>query len=292
MLIGLAACGSPTPAASTARTQEQYTVRLHRPVTPDAKWHVVSDGSFFESSSTFTEQVVVKKSEKRVKAHFDAIATAVAVDAGTVSRVDYLITSFASDGRDVIPPGVHLVIEPAPKKDDTRIDVAGHPASADVREALDAVMQLTRDVEGEDVVFGTRTAQPIGGSWPVAVEPTKVLLARNGAVAKDEAISGRVTLAGKERIGTDDCLDIRVDLGIRAFTPTKPLPEGSQVTKGTLTLTLVYAVPLDVARGGRRSDLDAHTEFEAFIPVQNAETAGVTLTVRSDRRRTVETDPM
>jgi hypothetical protein len=118
------------------------------------------------------------------------------------------------------------------------------------------------------------------------------VLLRNGAIVKDDAISGHVMLAGKERVDRDDCLDVRVDLRINAFTPTAKLPEGSQVTKGTVTLRVLYVLPIDVTRGPRRGELDVHTEFEAFVPVQSAETAGVTVDTRSDRHRTVAYAPL
>jgi hypothetical protein len=290
-LCVLVGCGA---TAHTAQTQPgSFPIQLHRPMKLGARWHVVSDGTSSEASSTFTEQVVVKKSDKHAKVHFDATASAVAVEDGVVSRADYAIVAFEKNGATLVPAGHHVVVETAAKKEDARIEVDGQPAAPEVRDALDVVLSLARDNENEDAIFGTALRQPIGGSWPVAIGPTKLVLERNGAVARDEAISGHVTLSGTERVEADDCLDVRVDLHINAFTPTPGrLPEGSQVTKGTVAMTALFVLPVDVTRRVRRGELDVRTEFEAFVPVQSAEDAGVTVETQTHQHRVESLTPL
>ena len=120
----------------------------------------------------------------------------------------------------------------------------------------------------------------------------KVALLRNGASAQDDAIHGRVTLAGVDR----DDLDLRVDLHVDSFTPLAPLPEGSQITKSKVLMQLKFALPIASTTktnpGLRSVDLDVHTEFEAFVPVQSAEVAGVTFDSRTDLHRSAAYTPI
>jgi hypothetical protein len=284
------ACGGP--AAHDARTAPPtFEIRLHRPSHVGERWHIVADGTQSESKSTYTEQVVVKKSEKHQAIHFDATVTALAVEGGVVSRAEYLVTAFESvkNHEQLLAPGKHVVIQPAPKKDDTVIAVDGQPATPDVREALGIVMALTREPGDDDTVFGTHERQPIGASWAVNGAAMRTVLVRNGASAPSDAIHGQVTLASRT---PDDCLDVRVDLHVDSFTPLAPLPEGSQITKSKVLLQAKFALPIDTRLSLRRAELDVHTEFEAFVPVQSAEIAGVTVDSQTDHHRSTAYTPL
>ncbi len=282
------------PRANDASTVPQaFPIHLNRPSHVGERWHVVADGTQDESSSTYTEQVVVKKSEKHQIVHLDATVTALAVEDGIVSRAEYVVTAFdrGKDHRDVVGRGKHVVIQPASKKDDTVVEIDGQSAAADVREALGVIMPLTREPGDEDTVFGTHELQRIGASWPVNAAAMKVALLHNGASAQGDAIHGRVTLAGIDR----NCLDLRVDLHVDSFTPLAPLPEGSQITKSKVLMQAKFELPVASTAGTssevRSVELDVHTEFEAFVPVQSAEVAGVTVDNRTDLHRSAAYTP-
>jgi hypothetical protein len=286
------ACSAGPRAQDASSLPRSYPIHLNRAVHVGERWHVVADGTQDESSSTYTEQVVVKKSERHQIVHLDATVSALAVENGVVSRADYVVIAFdrGKDHREVVGAGKHVVIQTAPKKDDTVVEIDGQSATADVREALGVIMPLTREPGDEDAVFGTNAAQRIGASWPVNVAAMKVALLHNGASATDDAIHGRVTLAGVDR----DRLDLRVDLHVDSFTPTAPLPEGSQITKSKVLMQIEFELPTSTARTNTalRSELELHTEFEAFVPVQSAEVAGVTVDSRSDLRRSAAYTPL
>jgi hypothetical protein len=286
------ACSAPRAHEPTAA--QSFEVHLHRAMHVGDPWHVVIDGTSHESSSTYTEQVVVKKSDKADAVHFDAAATARAVDHGVVTRTEYVVAAFdhGHDHRELVPPGKHLVVETVGKKQDAIVEIDGQSASKEIREAVAVVLSLTHGPGDEDTIFGTTARQRVGMSWSTNQEAMKAELLRNGASARDDAIHGLVTLVGVERVGATSCLDLRVDLHVDEFTPLAALPEGSQITKSKVIMKAMFKLPVDTALGLRAAELDVHSEFEAFVPVQSAEVVGVTVDTQTDLHRSETYEPL
>ncbi len=288
------ACGGPAPALNPNVATMDYEIHMRRPSRAGDKVRMVVDSNVDESTKTYTEQVVVKKSEKHHRLHLDAIADIRAVDAfGDVARVELTITSFTNRDVVVLAPGQRLTIVPAPKKADAVVEVDGQRASPDVRELVDAVLQLAHTVGDEDAVLGTRVRQRVGGTW--RVDDTAMIreLARTGAVVKPEALAARASLADIERLDGTACMDVRIDLTVSAFEPIAPLPDGSQVTRSKVAVHIDEHLPLDVELPRSRSEVVVHSEFEAFVAVNGqAEVAGVTVDNTTDQTRKVRYTPL
>jgi len=292
-VVAVLSCNTAPPLAPVA-SNDTFVVRLHRPAHVGDRWHVVVDGTSRDASSTYTQELVVKKSDKRVTVHFDANALARATSDGVVTQAEYVITAFErGDNHEVVvAPGKHVVVTTAPQKADARVLVDGEPASADVREALDVALPLAHGPGNEDMLFGTDQPQRVGSAWPIHIATTKDELLRNGVIAREEAIHGTVTLTGTKRVRGVDWLDVRIDLRVDAFTPVKPLPEGTQITTSTVLMKATSTMPASAAVSGASGVLDVHTEFEGFVPVQAADITGVTVDTKTDLHRSVLYEPL
>lgn len=280
----LCACGAPKVEHAAPL---DHAIQLRRPSHVGDRWHVVTDATIDETRTTYTEQVLVKKDEKHRRLHFDAEAKALAVDAyGDVTREDLSIASFTDGARSIVDRGKHIVIELAQKKADSVVEIDGVAATSDMRELVDDVTAISHGAGDPDTFLGTRDRQPVGGSWPFDKEAMRIELARAGVNAKTSAIEGRVTLANVARDANVDCLDVRIDIDISAFEPAAPLPEGSTITKGKVSVRIDELLPIDARLSRKGDDLVVHAEFEAFIPVKgNVEVAGVTIESKTDHTR-------
>jgi len=285
VLLLLASCSAAAPRALSV--SNDFEIHMRRASRVGEREAVVVDATIAESSKTYTEQVLLKHDEKKFRLHLDAIAETRAVDAfDQPTRVDFAIRAFTKDDVALVAPGKHVVIATAPKKKDAVVEIDGAPASAEMRTLVDEVVPVARREGDADVVFGTRARKRVGDAWPFDRAAVVHELARTGVIAKPDAVSGHVSLAGTTRAGGIDCAVVRIDLAVSAFEPETALPEGSEITRSRVAVRVDELLPLDAHLSRRGDETLVHAEFEAFVPVKGqAEVAGVTVEHVTDRTR-------
>jgi hypothetical protein len=283
LAAAMALCGCQVQ--TVAPTPTTFDVRLHHTAHVGDGWRVVADGEASEASSTYTEQVVLKKSDKKEHVHWDARAVVREMDALFPKRIEYTLASFTRDGKPVLEAGTRVLVTTAAKREDALVEIDGRKASAEVRDAIDAAIPLTHGPGTEDMVFGSDQRQSIGGSWVINVAAMQVELGRNDVSATPDAVQGRATLVGIEPIVGVMCLHVHVEVRVEPFGLKKPLPDGSQVTRGRVVFRAEFFMPIDGA-ARRRDEIEVHTDFEAFIPTESAEVVGVTVEHHVGHHRT------
>ncbi len=283
--ISLGACASRAP--EQPRAPSDYAIELRRPSHKGERLHVVTTATFDESRTTSTEQVLVKKEERHLRLHLDADLDVLEVDPlGDVTREDLTVASFTEGPREIVARGGHIMIQLAAKKNDSVVEIDGKNATAAEREMIDMVTAISHGAGDQNTVLGTRVRQPVGGVWAFDKDAMRAELARTGVTTEANALDGHVALASVDRIDGVDCLDVRMDFSLSAFTPEKPLPEGSTITRSKVTARVDEHLPIDAHAERKGDDLVVHAEFEAFVPVKgNVEVAGVTFESRTDHTR-------
>ena len=292
VLFAVLGC-APARVSAPAVAPAAYEIRVRRPSRVGERTAVVVDSTIDESNKTYTDQVLLKNEHTRAHLHLDAVAETREIDAlGLPVRTDFTIRSFTKDGSALAAPGKHVVVVSAPAKKDARVEVDGSPAGDELREAVDDVVPIARAGD-PDTIFGAHAAKRVGDAWSFDKGAMVHELARTGVLTKPSAVDGRVSLASVARVGGVDCVDLRIDLAVSEFAPAKPLPDGSEITRGRLTLRIDEELPVD-ARSPRRADETVvHAEFEAFVPVKDqAEVAGVTVERVTDRTRRATYTPL
>ena len=289
--VSFAACAPH--AASAPPVAATYEIHLRRSSHVGDRAAVVVDATIDEANKTYTEQVLLKNDKTHVRFHLDAVGETREVDAlGLPVKTDFAIRALTKGSAALVAPGEHVVVVTALDKKDARVEVDGAPASAEVHDAIDDLVGLSRPGD-PDALFDVRARRRIGEAWAFDDGAMAHELLRSGVRAEASALAGRVTLASVEPVAGVTCARLRIDLAVSAFEPAKPLPEGSEITRSRLTVRVDELLPLD-ARSPRRADeTTVHAEFEAFVPVKDqAEVAGVTIERTTDRTRRATYTPL
>jgi hypothetical protein len=161
-------------------------------------------------------------------------------------------------------------------------EMGGAPLAAEVKEALDALVDTNADDEPtDDEVFGTAGRRRVGDSWPVDAKLVASQLSRRGMPVSAKNVTGTATLAGTRSVQGVPCLEVRLDVELRDVKlPLPDLPAGVVLAPLTLHLTGRKVLPVD----GVRDALEANLEIRMPLAA-NGTVEGTAFTLRSEMHR-------
>jgi hypothetical protein len=269
-LVGCA--GAQTaPIAPTARTS---VIHVQHPRRVGDRWHVVADD---ESSLRTVARVADAPPVDSIKTTYVHVAGTVVVDELQANgrsplrdetTVDELWTTLDLGAKQVLaPPGAHVVIARAAKKEDALVTVDGAPASQAVRDAVDPVFTLTTYTgPSDDDVFGTTAPQSIGGEWAINQALAEKSLIASGIVASPGAVTGTTKLVGVQSIDGIECLELEVRMTVGAVQSIGSLPPGSTIQSASIDVGLHVLMPPDETRAVSRSDMTMTMKGTFTVP--------------------------
>ncbi len=228
---------------------QDFEIKMARPSKVGDTYGVESKGSTEQHIAFTVDGEAAPPQNEMTSAVLKAKAEVLAVTAlGKESKVRFTVASLSKivDGKaeEVLPAGTVVIGVHRGKK--TEFTVADGPAAPEIAKLLDVVIHLAPDNKQEvndDVIFGTKERQKIGGTWPVnAVAASKDLALSQELKVAPENITGTVTLVEK----TKDGLDIHATMELKKVD--FPLPPGMTTKASKVKVQFGGVFPLDLTK--------------------------------------------
>ena len=259
----------------SAPTVPGYVVHVQHPSKVGVRWHVVADDETSErTSAQVAGNPAHQDSSKTTHVHVDGTVVVRELQANGRSplkdetTVDELWATLDLGAKQALaPPGAHVAVGRAPRKDDATVTVDGLPASQAVRDAIDSLFSLaTYAGPSDDEVFGTPAPQSIGGEWRINEQLAEKGLAASGVVVSPGTVSGTTKLVGVQSIDGVDCLELENKMTIGALQSIGSLPPGSTIQSARSDISLHLLVPADDTRAVSRSEITMTLEGTFTVP--------------------------
>jgi len=273
VLAGCAgALDAPVVSAPTART---YVIQVEHPRRVGDRWHVVADDeSSARTSARVADAPAPVDSSKVTHVHVEGTVVVGALQPNERSplrdetTVDELWTTLDLGAKQVLaPPGAHVVVERAAKKEDALVTIDGIPASQAVRDAIDPLFTLTTYTgPSDDEVFGSAVPQSIGGEWAINQPLAEKSLIASDVVAAPGTVTGSTKLVGVQSIDGVDCLELEGKMTVGGLVSIGSLPPGSTIQSAAIDVALHLLVPVDEARGVTRSEMTMTMKGTFTVP--------------------------
>jgi len=272
-----------------------YTVHIKRPSKVGDRTRIIADDEKNERTSALVAgDTTPRDSNRATRIHVDGTVVVLELqsDGRSPLRDEITVSEFWASRDDgskevLAQAGAHVVVTRAAKKDDALATVDGRPASKSVRDALDAIINLTTHTgPSDDEIFGTTTPQSIGGEWAVNGPLAEKDLSVSGIIVSPGGITGRTKLVGVQSINGVDCLELENTMTIGAIQSTGGLPPGSTVQNARMDVALHLLLPVDQARLDVQSDMTLTMKGTFTVPSPKG-AVRVTLESFEDKRGSV-----
>jgi len=243
-LIAVLVCG----LAGVLNAQD-FEIKIARPSKVGDTYGIESKGSLEQRIAITVDGEAVPPQNEITSAVLKAKVEVLAVTAlGKESKARFTVASLAKieDGKaeEVLPAGTVVIGERRGAK--TEFTVADSPAEPEIAKLLNVVITLVQDNKqdvDDDVIFGTKERQKIGGTWPVNADAaSKDLALKYELKVAPKNISGTVTLVEK----TKDGLDIHSTMELKEVG--LPLPPGMITKASNFKMQLGGVLPLDLTK--------------------------------------------
>jgi hypothetical protein len=277
-----------------------YTVHIKRPSKVGDRTRIVADDEKNERTSALVAgDTTPRDTNKATRIHVDGTVVVLELqsDGRSPLRDEMTVSEFwaSLDGgaKEVLAQaGAHVVVTRAAKKEDALATVDGRPASKSVRDALDAIINLTAHTgPSDDEIFGTTTPQSIGGEWTVNGPLAEKDLSVSGIIVSPGGITGKTKLLGVQSVNGVDCLELENTMTIGAIQSTGGLPAGSTVENASMAVALHLLLPVDQTRVDVRSDMKLTMKGTFTVPSPKG-AVRVTLESVEDKRGSVTPGPL
>jgi hypothetical protein len=236
-------------AAAVAQTPD-YEIKLVRPPKVGQKYTLTVDGAMTRTATIAVgERKVVN--EDGFGVHLEATVEVLEVNKdGEEAKVACRIAKFTRLTRDGEAEllAAPRVVTATGGKTETEFAVDEGQLSDEAKEALDLVLMMGED-DGynDDIIYGTKKRQPVGGSWDVDQKAAADEAKADEVVFDPNDIVGSLKLEKVEKVDGVECLHIAGTTEIRQFT-AKP-PENMTMEKGSLKAKYSGAYPVDGLTG-------------------------------------------
>lgn len=239
-------CGGASPPVEHAASDGTYEVHLVRHVGVGTSFGIVA-----RHVSSSTTRTSIAGSEPAAESEATTITlegryTVLAVGpTGLPSRMRVEVRRFTVEGpAGLTSPALPPVLVMTP---DGTTGEAGEPIADDVLALLSnmpSVSSPTENAPDDDAVFGTRTPQAVGASWPVDASLMAHGLADAGMVASPEAVVGHTQLVRAVTEEGQSCIVVSSQTRIGPFV-MQGLPDGAEVQHAESTFEGELTLPLD-----------------------------------------------
>ncbi|HEX7599981.1 MAG TPA: hypothetical protein VF316_00170 [Polyangiaceae bacterium] len=258
-----ASAAAPAPART-------YPIRMHWAHRVGVRTHAILDDDKRDQTVTRLPGQPANKSDKVTHAHLDGTLIVQEVDDKENARRTEIVVNevwqTTGDGARVVlaPAGAHLMVTRAARRQDAQVTSNGQPASKELRDAMDGLLTLSIGGPTDDEVFGTAEPQAVGAEWGVNSAVAQKDLSDKGIVAG--GMTGKVKLAGTERVRDVECLDLRVEFTVSGIESVSDLPPGSIVESGAVDAHMrgLFALSGNLARLGE--EMETSTRMKVRVP--------------------------
>ena len=152
----------------------------------------------------------------------------------------------------LVPAGSVIFVDKKSGKVHLEIEIG--TLSKEASEALQVVLTAHQpESPNDDDVFGTRDQKKIGDSWPVNAVLGAEDLKKHQVIVDPKKFHGESTLAGVEKINSDECLKINAEVKIDAIEV--PLPAGMRTSEGAMTMSATGLFPTNFKKPPARDSM-------------------------------------
>lgn len=269
---------------ASSRGQEAYPIRLHRPAKVGENYSYAAVGRHAEKIDVRVDGETREGVDVSYRCELASSVEISAVDEnGLVTSMRLTVFRFQKQSDDD-PLALDLlgrgtVVDCQFTADGDGFSVAGEAVSAEVAEALGllAMRVSSQFGETEDELMGTPEAKAEGDCWKIDTARVAAALARNGFHISADALRGEASLTSVTRHEGGEAKFLSIDVSVTGEGISPELPQGYQLTSGTLTNTIRRRFPTDPGLPCAGEEVD----FEIVAEAQGKEAeATVNLKVR------------
>jgi hypothetical protein len=242
-------CGGASPPVEHASSDGTYEIHLVRHPPVGASYHMLATHTSTSTTLTRVTNMGDETEQEVTTITLDARYTVLALGpAGVPSRLRAEVRQFTVEtANGITSPPIPAVL----------VMTADAPTTGENGETIpDETLALLGEMPGvasasatqdgdDDAVFGTRTPQAVGGSWPIDSSFMARDLGQAGLVASPNSIRGHTDLVRTVTEGGQPCLVVHSESTIGPFT-MEGLPEGAEVQQAESTFEGDLTLPLDV----------------------------------------------
>lgn len=247
--VVLSACGGGAASAHTAITPDgTYEVHLTRHVPVGLAWSEVTHFVMSQHQTVRVGGTPVEDATTNSTVDLSADYTLLENDAnGQPLRMRIEVRELTIDAGEgpTSPtiPSVLLVVRGAPG---TITGENGEPIDAATLAHLHHVIPARSHPTDDDLVFGTRTPQAVGASWPIDAGGAARGLGEVGLTVQPANVGGSTTLVSATTEGGVDALTLRSRI-TASHVGVPNLPPGSVEQHADLEASVEFVLPLDTS---------------------------------------------
>jgi len=265
--------------AAAAVDAQPYTIRLLSPEHTGQSYAVSATGS--QHNQTKAGDRVVQELEYQIA--FEGQAEILKVDgkqrpirlAFTVQKFEKITGGVTAE---VLKQGSVVVVDGGEQQ---AISLKDGSIDKSAREAFELVYSAHKpESPTDDEIFGTEEKKSAGESWPMHRALAAENLKDSGISIPEERLSGTISLVGKGKAGTADCLEVQGEMKADGFSFTsKDAVPGFTLEKGSVHARLSGCIPLDDSSLSRREGM------ELTMQMRLASKEGTVLDVTTSQKR-------
>lgn len=258
--------------------QQDYEVRLNRPVRPGNQFKIVARGRKSHEVRISPAHEPPKETKDDFTVEYIATRKILAVDEiGRATKISDVIERFSlvRDGRRtaLAQPGAKLVAFVEGIKKNFEID--GQRVDEQTENALKVVIDITTGAASDDEVFGTNTRRKVGDSWAMNAPLAAQDMAKRANVEVQD-ISGEVSLASVTHESAGDALKFLCHFKGNA-RPSSPDMISSH---GAFEATWSTVAPVDLSLPRTEDSVTMNFQFQAQVPGRDGGATSLAVTVR------------
>jgi hypothetical protein len=253
-------------SSAVAADEKTYSIKLVRPPKVGQKYTFTAEGAMTRHTVITVNGQPLNTTDVEFGVHLEGTVEVLAVnkdgEEGKAACTVTKCTRVTPEGeKELIPAG--RVVTATGGKEETTFSIDQGKLADEAKEALDLVFRMgEEDGYNDDKIYGTKTEQPVGGSWPMDAK------ASSDEAKDDEVVFDPKDATGTMRVDKVETLDGVECLRISGVTEIKDLkfkaPEGLKIDKGSLKAHYGGAYPVDVSASGPLRESMSVTQTATF----------------------------
>lgn len=276
---------------NAANAEQAYKVKLVRPPKVGDRYDVVIDGALLQQINSKIGDQASAPTENGYGVHLEGAIEVLGVNKdGEESKVRCTVRKCthitADDESALLPPGTVVTAEAA--KDKTVFTQDGKPVSDEAQTVLDLALRLAdEDESNDDIIYGTKEEQKIGGSWKLDADAFARDAAADNVKVDARDVNGQVKLEAIEKRGDQECMKVQGEVNVAKLLPPRPadLPENMEVADGTLRGRFNGVYPVDTNAPSVEESISMVLTTTIKRPVRENEPAAL---IQSKLQRSVQ----
>jgi hypothetical protein len=255
-------------ASSALADEKTYPIKLVRPPKIGQKYAFTAEGALTRHTTISVSGRQLNATDEEFGIHLEGTVEVLSVnkdgEEGKVACTVAKCTRVTPEGEsELLPTG--RVITATGSKEDTTFTVDQGTLSDQDKEALDLVLRMgEEDGYNDDRIYGTKTPQPVGGSWSMDAKASSDEAKDDHVIFDPKDASGTMRVEKKETIDGVECLRISGVTEIKRLEVKSP-DKNLKFDKGTLKAHYGGAYPIDVKASGPLRESMSLAQTARFI---------------------------